>query len=61
MFCYGQKEDWYRKIVPTGYLPALAIDGKITTESDVILQKLEDEFGPLNGQSMTDDAVFYNR
>jgi glutathione S-transferase len=37
MFCYGEKENWYKKVVPTGYLPALSIDGKVTTESDVIL------------------------
>ncbi len=47
MFCYGQKEAWYKKLVPSGMLPALELDGKIITESDVILARLEKEFGPL--------------
>ena len=34
MFCYGEKENWYKKIVPSGMLPALALDGKMITESD---------------------------
>eukprot|EP01052_Picozoa_sp_SAG31_P013567 SAG31_NODE_818_length_11820_cov_22.864431_6_plen_93_part_00 len=56
MFCYGEKEAWYKKIVPNGMLPALAIDGRIITESDVILQRLEDAFGPLH-KSMSDPNV----
>ncbi|KPQ35095.1 MAG: glutathione S-transferase [Phormidesmis priestleyi Ana] len=47
MFCYGQKESWYKRIVPSGMLPALALDGKIITESDDILLALENAFGPL--------------
>jgi glutathione S-transferase len=47
MFCYGQKEAWYKKIVPSGMLPALQIDGSIITESDVVLHSLEEAFGPL--------------
>jgi len=47
MFCYGEKEMWYKNIVPSGMLPALELDGRIITESDVILQRLEDEFGEL--------------
>ena len=47
MFCYGQKESWYKKLVPSGMLPAIAIDDRIVTESDVILRTLEEEFGPL--------------
>ena len=27
MFCYGKKESWYKGIVPSGMLPAVAIDG----------------------------------
>jgi len=27
MFCYGEKEPWFKKIVPSGMLPALSIDG----------------------------------
>jgi glutathione S-transferase len=47
MFCYGSKEEWYKRIVPSGMLPAAEIDGRIVTESDVILQELEDSYGPL--------------
>lgn len=47
MFCYGTKEEWYRRIVPSGMLPALALDGRIITESDDILLALEAAFGPV--------------
>lgn len=47
MFCYGEKEPWYKKIVPSGMLPAIKIDGSIITESDVVLTTLEEAFGPL--------------
>jgi glutathione S-transferase len=56
MFCYGEKESWYRRKVPSGMLPALALDGKIITESDDILLALERAFGPLN-QGMQDPEV----
>jgi glutathione S-transferase len=56
MFCYGEKENWYKRIVPSGMLPAIAIDGKIITESDEILMALERVFGKLN-QSMNDNSV----
>jgi len=45
MFCYGEKEAWYKKLCPSGMLPALEIDKRVITESDVILQNLEREFG----------------
>ena len=48
MFCYGQKEDWYKRKVPSGMLPALELDGRIITESDDILLALERAFGPLD-------------
>jgi glutathione S-transferase len=48
MFCYGEKEAWYKKIVPSGMLPALKLDDRMITESDVILIALEQAFGPLN-------------
>ena len=41
MFCYGEKESWYKKKVPSGMLPAIEIDGEIVTESDDILFVLE--------------------
>lgn len=47
MFCYGEKESWYKRIVPSGMLPAIALDGKIITESDDILIALEKSFGSL--------------
>jgi glutathione S-transferase len=47
MFCYGQKESWYKQKVPSGMLPALEIDGQLITESDDILMALEDTFGTL--------------
>ena len=27
MFCYGEKEAAYKRLVPSGMLPALSIDG----------------------------------
>jgi glutathione S-transferase len=56
MFCYGEKESWYKRKVPSGMLPALELDGRIITESDDILLALEQAFGPLN-QSMGDAKV----
>jgi glutathione S-transferase len=47
MNCYGDKEDWYRRLVPSGMLPALELDGQLITESDRILEALEAAFGPL--------------
>jgi len=47
MFCYGEKESWYKRIVPSGMLPALELDGQMITESDDILMALEATFGPL--------------
>jgi glutathione S-transferase len=47
MFCYGKKESWYKRKVPSGMLPALELDGQIITESDDILIALEQAFGPL--------------
>ena len=47
MFCYGKKESWYKRKVPSGMLPALELDGRIITESDDILIALEREFGVL--------------
>jgi glutathione S-transferase len=56
MFCYGEKERWYKQKVPSGMLPALELDGRLITESDDILMALEQVFGPLN-QGMTDPNV----
>ena len=47
MFCYGKKESWYKRKVPSGMLPAVELDGQIITESDDILLALEKVFGVL--------------
>ncbi len=47
MRCYGKKERWYLKKVPSGMLPAIEIDNQLFTESDEILLALEKVFGPL--------------
>ncbi|MBM0743445.1 glutathione S-transferase family protein [Phormidium sp. CLA17] len=60
MFCYGQKESWYKRKVPSGMLPAIALDDRIITESDDILIALEQVFGPL-GLGMTDSKVMLLR
>ena len=57
MFCYGEKESWFRRLVPSGMLPALELDGRLITESDVILGALEQAFGPL-GRPLHDPDVF---
>ena len=57
MFCYGEKERWYKQIVPSGMLPALELDGSLITESDQILQALEQAFGPLEA-GLSDPDVF---
>jgi glutathione S-transferase len=57
MFCYGEKESWYKKIVPSGMLPAVQLDGRIVTESDEILLALEEQFGPLGGGYLCDPHV----
>jgi glutathione S-transferase len=56
MFCYGEKESWYRQKVPSGMLPAIELDGKVITESDDILIVLEQAFGSLS-LGMTDPQV----
>lgn len=56
MFCYGEKEQWYKRKVPSGMLPAIELDGHLMTESDDILIALEKVFGPLS-LGMKDRAV----
>ena len=56
MFCYGEKESWYKRKVPSGMLPAIELDGRIVTESDDILLALEQAFGSLS-LGMKDPAV----
>jgi glutathione S-transferase len=47
MFCYGKKETWYKRKVPSGMLPALELDSRLITESDDILIALEQVYGSL--------------
>lgn len=47
MFCYGEKEPWYKRKVPSGMLPAVELEGRLITESDDILIALEQVFGVL--------------
>jgi len=56
MFCYGEKESWYKRKVPSGMLPAIELDGQIIKESDDILLALEKAFGTLS-QGMEDSTV----
>ena len=56
MFCYGKKEAWYKRKVPSGMLPALELDDRLITESDDILLALERVFGPL-GSGMQEPSV----
>jgi glutathione S-transferase len=56
MFCYGEKESWYKRKVPSGMLPAVELDGRLITESDDILIALERVFGVL-GKGMEDPQV----
>ena len=56
MFCYGEKESWYKRKVPSGMLPAVELDGRIITESDDILLALEKAIGVL-ALGMNDPSV----
>ncbi len=47
MRCYGEKERWYLRKVPSGIFPAIELDNKLITESDQILLNLEKVFGTL--------------
>ena len=60
MFCYGEKEAWFKRLVPSGMLPALELDGRLLTESDRILEALEQAFGPL-GPSLKEPRVMQLR
>ncbi len=60
MRCYGDKEKWYLRKVPSGMLPAIEIGNHIITESDEILFVLEEIYGPL-GESLNDKRVLEYR
>jgi glutathione S-transferase len=61
MVCYGEKESWYRQLVPSGYLPALELDGRLITESDRILEALEAAFGPLGAPLAEPEVIALRR
>lgn len=44
MRCYGEKPAWFMKMVPSGLLPVLEVDGKILTESMDIMFLIEQNF-----------------
>lgn len=44
MRCYGEKPAWFTKMVPSGLLPVLQLDGKIVTESMDIMFLIEHKF-----------------
>ena len=44
MRCYGKKTREYNRLVPSGMLPALMLDGNLLTESDTIMQAIERSF-----------------
>ena len=64
MFCYGEKESWYKRLVPSGMLPTLSLTpgGRIISESDDIMIALENTYGPLQEKKgMNDDEVIIHR
>lgn len=60
MHCYGEKERWYLKKVPSGMLPAIEINNHVITESDDILLVLEEIYGPL-GRALNNQQVQTHR
>ncbi len=61
MRCYGEKERWYLKKVPSGMLPALEIKNHVITESDNILLTLEKIYGPLGLSLHEPEVLEYRR
>lgn len=57
MFCYGEKERWYKQLVPSGMLPAVKLDDRLITESDDILLALENVFGPLQSSLVANHVM----
>ena len=44
MRSYGDKPTWFTNLVPGGFLPVIELDGKVITESLVIMQLLDTTF-----------------
>ncbi|CAN0158888.1 unnamed protein product [Pylaiella littoralis] len=48
MRCYGNKPSWFSEVSPSGAVPVANIDGRIISESNVIMQVLEATFPDKN-------------
>lgn len=44
MRCYGEKPAWFTRMVPSGLLPVLQVDGRVVTESMEIMFLIESQF-----------------
>ena len=44
MRCYGSKPDWFMRMQPSGGIPVAKVNGVVITESNDIMQALEDDF-----------------
>eukprot|EP00227_Mantoniella_beaufortii_P020391 CAMPEP_0197583964 /NCGR_PEP_ID=MMETSP1326-20131121/6712_1 /TAXON_ID=1155430 /ORGANISM="Genus nov. species nov., Strain RCC2288" /LENGTH=445 /DNA_ID=CAMNT_0043148253 /DNA_START=212 /DNA_END=1549 /DNA_ORIENTATION=- len=55
MRSYGEKPAWFLKKVPSGLLPVIELDGKMLTESLVIMQTLDQSF---SGPSMLPEEQY---
>lgn len=61
MRSYGDKPADFLRKVPGGLLPAIEVNGRIITESQVIMELFDQEFGPDQGfrpMLPSDDANF---
>lgn len=48
MRCYGPKPAWFTKMVPSGLLPVINLDGRVVTESMDIMFLIEERFPDRN-------------
>mmetsp|Transcript_58562 Transcript_58562/g.134046 ORF Transcript_58562/g.134046 Transcript_58562/m.134046 type:complete len:543 (-) Transcript_58562:165-1793(-) len=56
MRSYGEKPDWFMKKMPRGLLPVVEIDGKMVSESIVIMQMIDQLAPSLNPMLPSDQA-----
>ena len=57
MRCYGKKSRAYQRLVPSGMLPALELDGDLVLESDVIMNRIEEAFPGYRSLVPSDPAL----
>lgn len=60
MRCYGPKPEWFTRMVPSGLLPVVELDGRVVTESLDIMMLLERRFpdrAPLLPSAATPEAA----